>query len=90
MDFLMRNIDKYKGLIVGGVTTGLAVLSAIPPVRAAAKTAELGLEAVGLYGDTQEGASIREQMMQMGMPPAAATTIGAAKTASKTNEKTLV
>ena len=82
MDFLMRNIDKYKGLIVGGVTTGLAALTAFPPTRAAAQTAQLGLEAVGLIGDTQEGASVREQMLQMGMPSTAATAIGAAKTAS--------
>ena len=82
MDFLMRNVDKYKGLIVGGVTAGLTALTAFPPTRAAAQTAQLGLEAVGLIGDTQEGASVREQMLQMGMPSTTATTIGAAKTAS--------
>ena len=82
MDFLMRNIDKYKGLIVGGVTAGLTALTAFPPTRAAAQTVQLGLEGAGLIGDTQEGVSVREQMLQMGMPSTAATAIGAAKTAS--------
>ena len=80
MDFLMRNIDKYKGVIVGGLATAAGVIGNLPGVAKAGKLIEAGLETAGAVGSVQEGASTREQMMQMGMPPTAATAIGAAKT----------
>tara|TARA_R100001015_G_scaffold18216_2_gene10978 strand:+ start:883 stop:2877 length:1995 start_codon:yes stop_codon:yes gene_type:complete len=62
-------------------TLGAAVtaLGAFPPTRAIAKTAEVGLEALGAYGSTQEGLSTREQMIRMGVAPPLATAAGVAK-----------
>ena len=82
MDFLMRNIDKYKGAIVGGLATAAGVIGNLPGVARAGKLIEAGLETAGFVGSAQEGASTREQMMRMGMPSPVATTIGAAKTAA--------
>jgi hypothetical protein len=72
--FLGRNKDT---LAIGAATT-LGVLGTIPGLGKVAKAGELGLEALGVAGSAQEGASTREQMLQLGVPSGLATTAGVA------------
>ena len=73
--FLGKNSDTLKQIGIGLVTTA----ASIPGFSKIGKTAELGLEAAGAYGSAQEGASTREQLMQMGVDPTLATVAGTAK-----------
>ena len=73
--FLGKNSDTLKQIGIGLVTTA----ASIPGFSKIGKTAELGLEIAGAYGSTQEGASTREQLMQMGVDPTLATVAGTAK-----------
>ena len=72
--FFGRNKDA---LAIGAATT-LTALGAIPGLGKIAKAGELGLEAAGAYGSAQEGASTREQMMELGVTSGLATTAGVA------------
>jgi len=71
----ITNPDTLKQIGIGLVTTA----ASIPGFSKVAKPAELALEAAGAYGSAQEGASTREQLMQMGVDPTLATVAGTAK-----------
>lgn len=71
-------LKKYGVAIAAGTGAALDVLGAFPPTKGIAKAAEFGLETLGVIGSTQEGASTREQMMQLGVPSGLATAAGAA------------
>lgn len=67
-----------KNIVLPTLTAGVSALAAFPPTRAFGKTAELGLEALGVYGSAQEGTSTREQMSELGVSPSLATAAGVA------------
>jgi hypothetical protein len=71
-------LKKYGVAIAAGTGAALDILGAFPPTRGIAKAGELGLETLGVIGSTQEGASTREQMMQLGVPSGLATAAGVA------------
>lgn len=73
---MARGIDTDK-LMIGAATT-LGALGAIPGIGKVAKAGELGLEALGAVGSAQEGASTREQMLQLGVPSGLSTAAGVA------------
>ena len=74
---MLRGILNKDNLMIGAATT-LGALGAIPGLGKVAKAGELGLEALGAYGSTQEGMSTREQMLQLGVPPSLSTAAGIA------------
>jgi len=64
------------GSIATGVIGGLA---SVPLFGKVAKSAEIGLEALGIYDAASQGASTQQQMTQMGVPPSLAGAAGTAR-----------
>lgn len=64
------------GSIATGVIGGLA---SVPLFGKVAKSAEIGLEALGIYDAASQGASTQQQMTQMGVPSPLASAAGTAR-----------
>ncbi len=64
------------GSIAAGVIGGLA---SVPLFGKVAKSAEIGLEALGIYDAASQGASTQQQMTQMGVPSPLASAAGTAR-----------